>query len=189
MSDLAGETIQIEEKEDTSPSRLGMGQIIALLLAAAFLALMAFGLIRRYQGRVEHGPAPDFTLTTFDGEQITLSNLRGHPVVLNFWASWCQPCKVEAPDLEQAWRDYKDQGVMFIGVDYLDQEHPAKAYLAEFDITYPNGPDIGSKIYRAYRVQGVPETFLISPEGEVVRVKVGPISRAELDQWLQPWLE
>ncbi|HIP71854.1 MAG TPA: TlpA family protein disulfide reductase, partial [Anaerolineae bacterium] len=102
------------------------------------------------QGQVDSGMAPDFTLTSFDGETITLSELRGQVVIINFWASWCPPCREEAPYLEATWRKYKDQGVVFIGVDYVDTETAALAYIEEFDITYFNGPDVGTRISYDY---------------------------------------
>jgi cytochrome c biogenesis protein CcmG/thiol:disulfide interchange protein DsbE len=111
--------------------------------------------------------------------------MRGQVVVVNVWASWCPPCRDEAPVLEQTWREYRDRGVVFIGVDYMDTEPAALAYLAEFDITYPNGPDLGSRIAQDYKVQGVPETFFIDPQGEIAEVFVGPLSEARLKSILE----
>jgi len=165
-------------------SSLGMGLILVIILA--FLALLTYGQIRKGISQPKSGPAPDFTLTLFDGGEITLSDLRGRPVILNFWASWCDPCKDEAPLLEAAWRRYKDQGLMVIGVDYLDQEPQARAYLEEFQITYPNGPDLGSRIARRYFIRGVPETFFIDPNGEIRSFKEGPfVDMAELEARIQ----
>lgn len=132
--------------------------------------------------------APDFTLTTFDNQQVTLKELRGKVVVLNFWASWCQPCRLEAAYLEQTWRKYKDQGVVFIGVDYVDTEPNALAYLKEFDITYFNGPDLGTRISQAYGIKGVPETFYIAKNGELRGVKIGPLETPELEQKIEELL-
>ncbi|MEZ4640203.1 MAG: TlpA disulfide reductase family protein [Caldilineaceae bacterium] len=89
----------------------------------------------------------------------------GQGVVINFWASWCDPCRDEADLLEQTWLREKDNGIVFLGLDYLDQEPAAKAYLAEFNVTYPNGPDLRSEIARRYGIKGVPETFFINPQG------------------------
>jgi cytochrome c biogenesis protein CcmG/thiol:disulfide interchange protein DsbE len=135
-------------------------------------------------------PAPDWTLTLFDehrgdwqGDAISSADLKGKPVVLNFWASWCKPCEEEAETLERAWQKYRDQGVMFVGVDYLDQEPAAKRYLEKFNVTYPNGPDLASKISKRYTIRGVPETFFINAEGEIVGCrKIGPLTPTELDQ-------
>ncbi len=102
--------------------------------------------------------------------------------MINFWASWCPPCREEAAYLESTWRKYKDQGVVFIGVDYADTETEALAYLDEFDITYFNGPDLGTRISQAYNMQGVPETFVIDQNGEIHYVHIGPIYSPTLDQ-------
>ena len=122
-------------------------------------------------------PAPDFTLTTFDGTKISMADLKGKPVVLNFWASWCPPCRVEAPLLEQAWRAYKERGVSFLGVDLQDKKEDALAYIREFGITYSMGPDPTGEISIDYGVSGLPVTFFVSREGEIVRRWVGAIER------------
>jgi cytochrome c biogenesis protein CcmG/thiol:disulfide interchange protein DsbE len=124
--------------------------------------------------------APDFTLELFDGNTLTLSDLRGQPVVVNFWASWCATCREEAPDLEKVWRDYKDRGVVFVGVNVSDARQDALDYIEEFDITYGNGPDPGKRIYDTYGITGFPETFFVSREGVVVRKYVGPLDEQTL---------
>lgn len=159
---------------------LRVWQTLAVGAVVLFVALMAAGIVRSAQEQRKSGPAPDFTLPLYGGGEITLSALRGQVVVLNFWASWCDPCRDEAPFLERAWRKRKDQGVMFIGIDYLDSEKEALAYLKEFDITYPNGPDLASKIAQKYRIRGVPETFIVDPEGRIVFFKPGPMTEQEL---------
>jgi cytochrome c biogenesis protein CcmG/thiol:disulfide interchange protein DsbE len=119
--------------------------------------------------------APDFTLTTFDGATISLADLRGKPIVINFWASWCPPCRIEAPLLERTWRAVKNRGVIFIGVDIQDREEDALNYIREFDITYPNGPDPTGEISIDYGVSGLPVTFFVSRKGEIIRRWVGAI--------------
>ncbi len=161
-------------------------QAVFTLVLVGFIALLAARLIQTNQS--EHrasGQAPPFTFTTFDGETISLEDLRGKGVVLNFWASWCAPCRDEAPLLEAMWRREKDNGIVFIGLDYLDQEPAARAYLAEFNITYPNGPDLQSAAARRYGIKGVPETFFIDPDGVIQEVVVGPIvSQAQMEALL-----
>jgi cytochrome c biogenesis protein CcmG/thiol:disulfide interchange protein DsbE len=147
---------------------------------ALFVAFLAIGLRREWVSEQRAtGMAPEFEFTTFAGETIRLADLRGKGVVLNFWASWCLPCRDEAPLLEQAWRRERDRGIVFIGLDYLDQEHAAKAFLDEFDITYPTGPDLQSAAARRYRITGVPETFFIGPDGQIVSQVIGPILSLE----------
>ena len=158
------------------------GLIVAFAVILALLGLLAWGLRKVQAGPVESGMAPDFTVTSFDGRTLTLSELRGQVVIINFWASWCPPCREEAAYLEQTWRKYKDKGVIFIGVDWVDTEKEALAYMDEFDLTYFNGPDIGTRIAQAYNIQGVPETFYVAKNGELRGVHIGPLKSPELDE-------
>lgn len=147
--------------------RVALG--LAFLAAVALLVALAIGLRRSGGGELAVGaPAPGFRLQTFDGETYALEDLRGRVVLLNFWASWCVECVVEAPALEAIARDYTERGVLVLGVDYTDTEAAALAYLAEHGVSYPNGPDFGSRISRAYGLTGVPETVLIDAEGRIV---------------------
>jgi cytochrome c biogenesis protein CcmG/thiol:disulfide interchange protein DsbE len=162
-------------------------------LVIGLLALVAFQM--RRNGPLAAGPvgtgerAPEFTLTTFDAQSLDLAGLRGQVVVVNFWASWCIPCKDEAPMLEGAWQQYKDRGVVFIGVDYVDTETEALKFLRQYNVTYPNGPDLGTRISQAYRIDGVPETYLVDQNGTLAFVKIGPlVSQAELAQEIEALL-
>ena len=144
------------------------------------LLLVGFGQIRAQQGPVGIGSqAPEFTLSTFEGDQVSTADLKGQVIVVNFWASWCKPCEQEALELEQAYQIYKDQGVEFLGVDYVDIEREALAYLERFGISYPNGPDLGTRISQAFRTQGVPETYVIRPDGRIAAVQIGPYASLE----------
>lgn len=171
----------LETPQPETPPKRTIGRWTTVVTLLALLALFAWGMRTRAQTQVTDGPAPDFSLTSFDGETITLSELRGQVVIINFWASWCTTCREEAPYLEQTWRKYKDKGVVFIGVDYVDAEPNALDYIAEFDITYPNVPDLGEKVAEAYRMQGVPETFYINKAGEIAGLYIGPLSPPILD--------
>ena len=161
---------------------------MAFALVLALLGLLAWGLKKAQAGPVDSGLAPDFSLTGFDGRKVTLSQLRGQVVIINFWASWCPPCREEAAYLEQTWRKYKDQGVVFIGVDYVDTKKEALAYIQEFDITYINGPDLETAISDAYNIQGVPETFYVSKSGQLRGVHIGPLKSPELDEKIEELL-
>lgn len=131
------------------------------------------------------GMAPALTFTSFEGETYNLDDLRGQGVVINFWASWCDPCRDEAALLERTWLAEKENGIIFLGLDYLDQEPAAKAYLEEFNITYPNGPDLQSRAARRYGIKGVPETFFIDPQGNITDIVIGPIAnKAQMDGYI-----
>ncbi len=126
-----------------------------------------------------------------DGQQIRLSDQGGKVVVINFWASWCKPCEQEAPDLEAAWRSYQSGGeVAFLGVDYVDTEPEAHSYIAKFDITYPNGPDLGTRISQAFnRQMGVPETYIVDQQGKLRYIQIGPFQSAtEIQSIINPLL-
>lgn len=158
---------------------------------ALFLIVLGLGLQRAQQGQVNEGQkAPDFTLTTFSGETYQLKELTGKVVLVNFWASWCESCKPEARDLEQAWRDYQDRDdVLFLGVDYVDTRPEAMAYLDQFDITYPNGPDKGTKISQSFRIKGVPETYIIDQRGRIRHTQIGPFrSLGDIKSHIDPLL-
>lgn len=157
--------------------------LIGLVLLLGLIAIMAINLSRVESVELAGRQAPAFTLPLFDQfeqEQLALADLKGKVVVVNFWASWCVECYKEADLLEQTWRDYQDKGVVFVGVDYLDTDKEGLAYMEKYGITYPSGPDIGSKIAQAYAITGVPETFFIDKEGNIAHVKIGPLEKAEL---------
>ncbi|HZD57372.1 MAG TPA: TlpA disulfide reductase family protein [Anaerolineales bacterium] len=171
---------------------LSLGALIAWTALLALLIILAFGLMRSQKGPVSKGEtAPAFSLTTFDGQQINSSELNGKVLVVNFWASWCQPCEQEAAELEAAWNYYKPRGdVVFLGVDYVDTEPEAMAYLNKFNISYPNGPDLGTRISQAYRIRGVPETFFINRDGKLSYFQKGPFtSMSEIVSVIDPLLE
>ncbi|MCX7939972.1 MAG: TlpA family protein disulfide reductase [Thermoflexales bacterium] len=164
-----------------------------LLLGGLFW--LALNLVSQQGARPRPGsPAPDFELRLFEGyragypEVLRLSDLRGRVVVINFWASWCEECYKEAAALERVWREYRERGVVFVGVDYLDTEAPALAYLKQFDVTYPNGLDVQQRIAKAYRITGVPETFFIDREGRVAEAVIAPLTEADLRRRLDALL-
>ena len=183
---------QFTTEADVSPKPQIKSNITSLIVTfaamLALLGLLGWGLKKVQAGPRGSGPAPDFSITGFDSHSATLSKLRGHVVIINFWASWCVPCREEAAYLEQTWRKYKDKGVVFIGVDYVDTEKEALAYIKEFDITYINGPDIGTRISQSYNIQGVPETYYVAKNGELRGVNIGPLKSPELDQKIEELL-
>ena len=171
---------ELVETDAPSGRKGRLGLVIGLVLILGLMTIFGWKLFDSAQSQVETGPAPDFTVRLFDGDQLTLAQLRGQVVVVNFWASWCVPCRDEAPILEQAWQRYRDRGVFFLGIAYLDTDTESLAFLEEFGITYPNGPDIGTIIAEKYRIAGVPETFFIAKDGRVADLEIGPLTEARL---------
>lgn len=152
--------------------------ILAFVALVAFMALIGWGLNRSMRGSMSIGdPVPGFSMTSFDGQPYNLADYKGKVVLINFWASWCQPCEQEAAELEEAYQHYKPDGdVVFIGLAYVDTEPKSLAYLKKFGITYPNGPDLATKISQMFRVRGVPETFVVDRNGRLAYFKAGPFS-------------
>jgi len=132
----------------------------------------------------EEGPylgymAPDFTLPTLEGEFITLSYFRGRPVLLNFWATWCPPCRKEMPDLQRFHERYGDQ-VVLIGIDWAEDPKVVRAFLEEYGISYLNVLDRQGKAFVAYRLTGLPTSFWIDEEGILRGVWYGPLKTDEI---------
>lgn len=159
------------------PQSSRLGRLLWLLPVLALLVGIGYASIRRQQpetitralARGVRPPAPEFRLPRFDGGTLALSELRGKYVVVNFWASWCVPCKDEAPLLERAWRENRDRGLVVLGVNIQDLEPEARRFIVVTKATYPQVRDRDGSVSRAYATTGVPETFFINREGQIVR--------------------
>ncbi len=182
---------QQEDQKQSSTTRNAV-LIIGGLIIAVLVIVMAINLQSFESTDLKNRKAPEFTLPLFDmfeGEDVSLADLQGQVVVVNFWASWCVECFKEAHLLEQAWQDYQGKGVIFLGVDHLDTEKEALKYMKKYGITYPSGPDLGDKISQNYGITGVPETFFIDQDGNIAHVQIGPIERVPLYQLLDKLVE
>jgi cytochrome c biogenesis protein CcmG/thiol:disulfide interchange protein DsbE len=168
---------------------------IGLLILLVFLGL---GLLRAQNPIMAIGSkVPNFTLTLFEGYQyqnegqVSLASLRGKVVVVNIWASWCLTCADEAPAMEAAWQHYQPGGeVVFLGVDYTDVDSKALDFLAKYEITYPNGPDLGTRITPIFnRNIAMPETYIVNQQGILQYKQIGPFqSLAEIRSAIDPIL-
>jgi cytochrome c biogenesis protein CcmG, thiol:disulfide interchange protein DsbE len=177
--------------EPEEPPRGGRarGMVVAIIVllgvfAVAWVALAAMG--SSGLGQDPFGrEAPDFALPKLQGSgTVTLSELRGRPVVLNFWAAWCDPCKAEAPVLAAAEKSWRSEGVRFLGVDSEDAREDALGFESTYGIEYDSAFDPERTVANQYGVLGYPETFFIDADG-IIRAKyVGPIDAATLDSYL-----
>lgn len=175
-------------------------QIIVWIFILGLLGIVALGL-NKAQTRtqtvqpgveIENFTVPMYDEYQYNGmSQVSLSDLRGKVVVINFWASWCKPCEQEAAALESVWRSYEQRGdVVFIGVDYVDTEPEARGYLKKFGITYPNGPDLGTRISQMFRITGVPETYFVDKNGKLAYAQIGPFTtEAEIHAIIDPLIK
>ncbi len=181
----APETTQPEpSSRGLSPIWIAVGTVGAVALCIAVLVLYA--LIAKPAAPPQvGGPVPDFAFTALDGSSMELGAPYGEVVVVNFFASWCDPCRQEAAALEETWRAYEGQGVRFFGIAYQDADSKAKAFLDEFGVTYPSTVDTTNRTARDYGVTGVPETFVVDREGKLVRHFLGPITQAQLAQEIE----
>ena len=176
----SGERLE-HRRQVLSPAWLAAGAV-----ALVILTLMGFGLLAQPSRMPVLGePVPDFDLASLSQGPISLEAQTGQVVVVNFFASWCQPCRSEAPDLERTWHKYRDMNVQFFGIAYKDADSKAKAFLEEFGVTFPCAVEAGNKTARAYGVTGVPETFVINREGLLVSHFVGPVSEQALSQAIE----
>lgn len=131
--------------------------------------------------------APDFTLQSLDGVQVSLSQFRGQPVVINFWASWCLPCREEMPELVRAYEAHKGEGLIILGLNltYSDSLPDIEAFASEFKISFPILLDEdGTVAGRLYQIPGVPTTIFINRDGTIQRIQVGQMSGEQIEQFV-----
>jgi len=192
MSDIPQTSSEVEENE---PKKVRWTTVALWAAVIGLLALLGWGLVRTNATRPEAGqPAPHFDVEFFNGyewedKQVSdLEDMAGNVIVLNFWASWCVECRLEADLIEDTWRKYADDDVVFLGVAYADVEPNSISYLDEFGITYPNAPDLGTDISDTYEITGVPETFFIGKDGTIEHVQIGPLNQTTMDTVIQKLL-
>jgi cytochrome c biogenesis protein CcmG/thiol:disulfide interchange protein DsbE len=163
-----------------------VAQAAAVAVVVALFGLLAWKLLQgesevtKELARGGTPAAPEWTLERLDGKgELSLESLRGRPVVLNFWASWCGPCKDEAPILEEASQRWSDEGVAFVGIDVKDFRGDARKFIERYGVTYPNVYDGKGSTIGRYGVTGYPETYFIDAEGRVRWRIAGPVEDAQ----------
>lgn len=176
--------MNISNSTSESSTKKRFPVIFAVIAGAILVGLIILFAVQMRNARQDTlaigADIPDFTVTTFSGETFQKSQLQGKIILLNFWSSWCASCDEEGAALEEVWQQVKDDGdVIFIGVNYVDTEKESLAFLERYGITFPNGPDIGSRISRMFKVEAVPETYIIGRDGRLVAIKIGPFLTAD----------
>ena len=136
------------------------------------------------QGNVEY-LSPDFTLESLTGEKITLSDFAGHVVVLNFWATWCPPCRAEIPDFQAAWDKYKDNGVVFLGVSIDQNKSDVESYIKDSGVTYTILLDLTNQVAGLYGISAIPTTFILDVDGSVLFSQVGSMTIDQLSAQIE----
>lgn len=155
------------------------GQVVALAAVAGLLGLLIWRLTHQTHPPKVGRPAPSFAALRLQGPgTLALSSLRGKAVVVNFFQSYCVPCKAEAPALQSAYRQYRKDGVVFVGVDYWDSIAEGRKFIERHGVTYPVVRDPGGNLADRYGVTGTPETFFIDRRGRLVGAHIlGPINQ------------
>ncbi len=128
--------------------------------------------------------APELTLTDLEGTEIRLSDLRGKPVLVNFWAVWCEFCRVELPEMQEIYQEHQDDGFVILAIDVQEDPARVKAFVDELGLTFPIIIDDTGVIMRAYRARGLPTSYFIGPDGVILGKQLGPIDRAWMEEHL-----
>lgn len=166
--------------------------LIGVAIAVPIVLLLGYGLTRdprAISSPLPGRPAPGFKLAQLENpDSVTLASLKGNVVVVNFWASWCIPCRDEHPVLLEAAARYQPKGVKFVGIAYNDKPHDSKRWLQELGASYPSLVDPGARTAIDYGVTGVPETFILDRQGVVAYKKFGPLTTPEITQMLDSLL-
>jgi cytochrome c biogenesis protein CcmG/thiol:disulfide interchange protein DsbE len=155
------------------------------------IALLAFGLLSKGTAVIEIGdPVPDRTLPALEGGGSgSIADDRGRWVLVNLWASWCPPCRDEAPDLESFYRDHRGEDVTVLGINVQDNSEDARAFVDEFGLTYPQLRSVGDERSEAFGSTGVPENFLVDPRGKLALIWRSPVDERFLRESVEPIIE
>ena len=182
----------LEVPRTVGTRRRGIVWLIALAMTLPAVALLAYGFTRNPRALpspLVGRPAPVFRIPAFNGGVVDTAALQGEVLIVNFWASWCYPaCYEEAPRLQRIWDEYRDRGVVVIGVNIQDREDSAREFIRRFGQTFPNGIDQSGRVSIDFGVYGVPETFVIDREGRIVAKYNGAVAEQWLREQIRPLL-
>jgi len=117
--------------------------------------------------------APEFSLQDLDGNIVKLSDFRGKPLIVNFWATWCPPCRKEMPSMERAWQIIKDQGIAMVAINVGEDEDTVFTFTADYPLSFPLLLDTTGSVTQRWPVVGLPTTFIVNPEGKIVYRAIG----------------
>ncbi len=183
-----------------NPVQRGIGLLGAVTcLVTAFLIVTAAGLPQRaeFTGQIIPGElpvapeigaiAPPFEAVALDGQQINLGSLRGQPVLMNFWATWCEPCRVEMPDLETVYQHYGESGLRVLAVNLGETRDQIRGWVSEFGLTFDILLDDRQQLAALYQIRGQPTTYVISPAGIITHIFYGAISRHSFEAAIAPF--
>jgi peroxiredoxin len=178
-------------------ARPGARELI-LAIAGALAGLAVIALVWVLAGRADqpslppvgevNRPAPEFALPGLNGETVRLSDYRGRVVLVNFWGTWCEPCKEETPALQAAYEKLRDQGLVIIGVDLRNQERAGadgdadvRGFVARYGVTYPIALDVTGEVGRAFQLFPIPTSYFIDPAGTIRYVRVSTLTTQEVE--------
>lgn len=164
---------------------------LAFLAVCAVIGLLGFGLLSKGEAKIAVGePVPDRELPILDGSgQGSIADYRGRWVLVNLWASWCIPCRQEAPVLDRFARRYRKRGVSVLGIDVQDNSDDALAFIHDYHVDYPQLRSIGDERSAAFGSTGVPENFLVDPRGRLALIWRGPVDESFLEERIVPIVE
>lgn len=157
---------------------------VVLLILAGLVVALVQGIAGDDQADPRISEAPDFTLEAFDGSRLALAEHADKPILLYFWASWCTPCKTEAPLIQKLWGEYQDKGYLFIGMNIWDSETEAREFAEDYELTFPVVRDRQNAVYLDFGVENLPIAFFIRQGLEVERQHLGELKEAELRSML-----
>ena len=168
---------------------MGAKSFAVVIAVLAVIGLLGYGLLSKAEGSLAVGePAPDRELPTLDGTGTgSIADHHGKWVLVNFWASWCDPCREEAPALQRFYERHRDEGFTVLGIDLDDATEDAQDFVEEFGLSYPQLRDGDGDRWRDdYAMTGFPESFLIDPDGDIALIRRGPVDEEYLTRSVEP---